>query len=114
MNNLTSNKKAHGTFIGSLRLEPNKPQQVFVDSELKFGASTRTYIVREKPQLNKHAINPSSILNSSALDSMNESGTDKDDSFSILTHLPESETEIDVIFNGLMSTLSSFKPTKRH
>lgn len=91
--------KAHGTYIGSLKLDPNKPQQVFVDSELKFGASTRTYIVRERPQLNKHAVNPSSILNSSSssiVDSLNE--TDKEDpsGFALLANLPESETELDV------------------
>ena len=85
---------AHGTFIGSIRLESNKPQQVFVDSELKFGASTRTYIVREKPQMSKHAVNPSSILNASVSDSIIES--EKDDSFSLITSLPESELELDV------------------
>ena len=76
---------------------------MFVDSELKFGASTRSYIVREKPQLNKHAINPSAILNNSSannsiVDVLNESGTglDKEDSFSLLTSLPESEVELDV------------------
>lgn len=71
---------------------------MFVDNELKFGASTRTYIVREKPQMSKHAINPSSILNTSGGDSINESGTEKEDSFSLLTSLPESETELDVNF----------------
>lgn len=89
----------HGTFIGSLRLEPNKPQQVFVDSELKFGASTRSYIVRERPQINKNA--SSSILNSStgSANSENGDGTgNKDDSFTIhATNLPESEIELDVI-----------------
>lgn len=78
----------HGTFIGKLRLEPNKPQQVFVDSELKFGASTRSYIIREKPQNNK---NFPSILNNSNT-SENE---DKDDSFSQSLTLPESEAELD-------------------
>ncbi|CAF0847861.1 unnamed protein product [Brachionus calyciflorus] len=78
----------HGTFIGSLRLEPNKPQQVFVDSELRFGASTRSYIIREKPQNNK---NFPSILNNS-----NQSETeDKDDSFSQSLTLPETEAELD-------------------
>ena len=37
---------AHGTFIGNVKLEHNKPQQVFIDSQLKFGASTRFYIIR--------------------------------------------------------------------
>lgn len=40
----------HGTFIGSIRLEPNKPTQLPVDSTFHFGASTRLYILRERPQ----------------------------------------------------------------
>ncbi len=32
-----------------MRLEPNKPQQLFIGSELKFGASTRQYVIRERP-----------------------------------------------------------------
>ncbi|XP_077455780.1 nuclear inhibitor of protein phosphatase 1-like [Stigmatopora argus] len=40
----------HGTFLGHIRLEPHKPQQVPIDSTLSFGASTRTYTIREKPQ----------------------------------------------------------------
>ncbi len=40
---------AHGTFIGSMRLEAHKPTQVPLDSTLSFGASTRTYVLRERP-----------------------------------------------------------------
>ncbi|TRY93674.1 hypothetical protein DNTS_001123 [Danionella cerebrum] len=40
----------HGTFLGHIRLEPNKPQQVPIDSTVSFGASTRVYTIREKPQ----------------------------------------------------------------
>ncbi|XP_072016062.1 nuclear inhibitor of protein phosphatase 1-like [Amphiura filiformis] len=40
----------HGTFLGSIRLEHNKPQQVLLDSTIRFGASSRSYILREKPQ----------------------------------------------------------------
>ncbi|PAA61104.1 hypothetical protein BOX15_Mlig000701g2 [Macrostomum lignano] len=40
----------HGTFIGTFRLEPHKPQQVPIDSEIHFGASSRVHIIREKPQ----------------------------------------------------------------
>jgi len=82
----------HGTFIGSIRLDPNKPQQVFVDSELKFGASTRTYIIRERPQLNKHF--PSSMLQS-ANNSLNESKEDDSINMSNIAALPESEAELD-------------------
>jgi hypothetical protein len=28
-------QKAHGTYIGNIRLESSKPQQVFVDSQVK-------------------------------------------------------------------------------
>lgn len=89
---------AHGTFIGSIRLDHNKPQQVFIDSELKFGASTRTYIVRERPQANKHF---PSMLVKSTIDnnkSLNDSKDENEDyhnsSFNILS-LPESEAELD-------------------
>ncbi|XP_014666791.1 PREDICTED: nuclear inhibitor of protein phosphatase 1-like [Priapulus caudatus] len=39
----------HGSFLGSIRLESHKPQQVPIDSTIRFGASTRTYIIRERP-----------------------------------------------------------------
>lgn len=37
---------AHGTFIGKMRLESNKPTQLPIDSTFHFGASTRNYIIR--------------------------------------------------------------------
>lgn len=37
---------AHGTFIGSIRLEQHKPQQLLVDAMFRFGASTRSYVLR--------------------------------------------------------------------
>ncbi|XP_008293886.1 nuclear inhibitor of protein phosphatase 1 [Stegastes partitus] len=40
----------HGTYLGRIRLEAHKPQQVPLDSTMSFGASTRVYILREKPQ----------------------------------------------------------------
>jgi nuclear inhibitor of protein phosphatase 1 len=87
----------HGTFIGSLRLEGSKPQQVFIDSELRFGASTRSYIIRERPQINKHF--PSILQsnnNSNANESLNESGEEKQDQNSLnVSILPESEAELD-------------------
>jgi hypothetical protein len=97
---------AHGTFIGTIRLEPNKPQQVFIDSELKFGASTRTYIIRERPQMNKHF--PSMLVNSANTnpnnnntknDTQNDSISrdDTDEYGNNFTSLPESEAELDVI-----------------
>lgn len=37
---------AHGTFVGSLRLEALKPTQIPIDTTISFGASTRTYTLR--------------------------------------------------------------------
>ena len=38
----------HGTFIGSLRLEPHKPQVIPIDTTIYFGQSTRCYTLRER------------------------------------------------------------------
>nr|SVE76424.1 EOG090X07CE [Daphnia longispina] len=40
----------HGTYIGTMRIESEKPTQLPVDSTFHFGASTRYYILRERPQ----------------------------------------------------------------
>lgn len=45
-----------GTFIGNIRLEGHKPMQMPVDSKFRFGASTRTYILRERPQTGNRPI----------------------------------------------------------
>ena len=83
-------------------MDPNKPQQVFVDSELKFGASTRTYIIRERPQANKNF--PSSIVNTS----LNDSKEDDSLNMSNMT-LPESEAELDVIIKKLIIIFRIFQ-----
>ncbi len=41
---------AHGTFIGRIRLEANTPTPLAIDTTFSFGASTRSYIIRERPQ----------------------------------------------------------------
>lgn len=71
----------HGTFIGTIRLELNKPQQVPLDSELHFGASTRIYIIRERP----NTIAPTVPSDDKMGDEL-EGG---------LLGLPETETELD-------------------
>lgn len=73
---------AHGTFLGHIRLEPHKPQQIPIDSTVSFGASTRQYTLREKPQALPSALK----------------GDDKgdDDELKGLLGLPEEETELDV------------------
>lgn len=73
---------AHGTFIGSIRLDARKPQQVPLDSDLHFGASTRRYVIRERPQ---------TIGSGAALGE-----GDKEDMEGGLLGLPETETELDV------------------
>jgi nuclear inhibitor of protein phosphatase 1 len=74
---------AHGTFIGSLRLEAKKPQQVPIDSQIHFGASTRIYIIRERPQ-NKPNVSGAANV------------TTSDDVEGGLLGLPEVEGELDV------------------
>ncbi|WAR23306.1 PP1R8-like protein [Mya arenaria] len=68
----------HGTYIGHIRLESKKPQQIPIDSEIHFGASTRIYIIRERPQI-------------SQADDGDQAG-DKDGN---LLGLPENENELD-------------------
>ncbi|CAG9792754.1 unnamed protein product [Diatraea saccharalis] len=46
----------HGTFIGKMRLEAHKPTQLPIDSNFHFGASTRNYIIRERPTGNARGI----------------------------------------------------------
>ncbi|KAJ8289245.1 hypothetical protein COCON_G00019040 [Conger conger] len=70
----------HGTFLGHIRLEAHKPQQVPIDSTVSFGASTRAYTIREKPQSQ-----PSSAPG--------EAGEDEE--LKGLLGLPEEETELE-------------------
>lgn len=74
---------AHGTFIGSLRLEAYKPTQLPIDSSFHFGASTRNYIIRERPQTGIRPI----------IDEIEKAGDESDGG---LLGLPETETELDV------------------
>ena len=46
----TKHSSAHGSFIGSIKLEPQTPKQMLVDQSVHFGASSRTYTLRERPQ----------------------------------------------------------------
>ncbi|GFV21806.1 nuclear inhibitor of protein phosphatase 1 [Trichonephila clavipes] len=72
----------HGTYIGSIRLEAHKPTQLPVDSKFHFGASTRMYILRERPQKAGRTTSDDHEKKSDEL----EGG---------LLGLPESETELD-------------------
>ena len=78
---------AHGTFIGSVRLEAHKPTQLPVDSNFHFGASTRNYIIRERPQA------PGGSVMSRPV--MEELEAREDGSGAALLGLPQTETELD-------------------
>ena len=82
---------AHGTHIGHIRLESRKPQQVPIDSEIHFGASTRLYIIRERPQ---------AITGQISDDNDNR----REDLEGGLLGLPETETELDV--NSIIHVLN--------
>ncbi|KAI1894892.1 hypothetical protein AGOR_G00120440 [Albula goreensis] len=73
----------HGTFLGHIRLEAHKPQQVPIDSTVSFGASTRAYTIREKPQTQ-----PSSGPGDS-------SKAGEEEEHRGLLGLPEEETELE-------------------
>lgn len=65
-------------------MEPHKPQQIPIDSTVSFGASTRAYTLREKPQTLPSAVKG------------DEKMTSEDDELKGLLGLPEEETELDV------------------
>lgn len=69
----------HGTFIGNMQLDSNKPTQLPINSTFHFGASTRYYVIRERPSGNAMGI-MEDIPNS-------EEGA--------LLGLPETQTELD-------------------
>ncbi|XP_072465633.1 nuclear inhibitor of protein phosphatase 1 isoform X1 [Notamacropus eugenii] len=73
----------HGTFLGHIRLEPHKPQQIPIDSTVSFGASTRAYTLREKPQTLPSAVKGDEKMGG------------EDDELKGLLGLPEEETELD-------------------
>ncbi|KAL6053288.1 hypothetical protein STEG23_009383, partial [Scotinomys teguina] len=73
----------HGTFLGHIRLEAHKPQQIPIDSTVSFGASTRAYTLREKPQTLPSAVKG------------DEKMSGEDDELKGLLGLPEEETELD-------------------
>lgn len=74
----------HGTFVGSLRLEAHKPTQLPLDTTISFGASTRSYTLRERPQVSMAMVTDGE----GALLEEGEGGT--------LLGLPELDNEIDV------------------
>jgi nuclear inhibitor of protein phosphatase 1 len=69
-----------------VRLEAHKPQQLFIDSELHFGASTRVYVIRERPPVNMPKL----------LSSISQNSDDKSEDLNNSLNLPESEADLDV------------------
>ncbi|XP_052860094.1 nuclear inhibitor of protein phosphatase 1 [Anopheles cruzii] len=74
----------HGTFIGSVRLEGHKPTQLQINSQFSFGASTRHYILRERPTVGSRT----NIMEDIPMTMM-------DTSDGTFLGLPESQTELD-------------------
>lgn len=90
---LIDNGSTHGTYIGKIRLEPKKPTQVHIDSVLSFGASTRAYIIRERPQGAGGAGGGGGPGNVAAIDATSE--INESELEGGLLGLPETETELD-------------------
>ncbi len=70
--------------MGTLRLEANKPTQIPLDITIRFGASTRSYTLRERPQV------------SLSMATDGEGGTLEEGEGGTLLGLPELDNEIDV------------------
>ncbi len=74
----------HDTFVGTMRTEAHKPTQIPLDTTISFGASTRSYTLRERPQVSMTII----------MDG--EGGTLEEGEGGTLLGLPELDNEIDV------------------
>jgi len=75
----------HGTFIGTLRLESQRPTQLCInDARFHFGASTRQYVLREKPPI---------IMSRPIMEELERSTSDREGKG--LLGLPETDTELD-------------------
>jgi len=74
----------HGTFIGNVHVEKNKPTQLPIDSNFHFGASTRQYIIRERPQAGPRPI----------MEELEKAGTEGTEAGRLMG-LPETESELD-------------------
>lgn len=77
-----------------MRLEAHKPTQLPIDSTFHFGASTRYYIIRERPQTGTRPI----------IEELEKLSEDADAGG--LLGLPETETELDVCILYLVNMLN--------
>lgn len=88
----------HGTFIGHIRLEDHKPQQVRIDSEIHFGESSRIYIIRERPQVPGNKLHHIFGSNANTMGSSNDPNGDHNDENKDANNsyaMPENEIELD-------------------
>lgn len=76
---------AHGSYIGSIRIEANKPTQLPIDTSFHFGASTRIYTLREKP--------------AQVTAKSNENAEDTE-----VLGLPDTQIDLDVIYIYFLNT----------
>lgn len=76
-------------------MEGYKPTQLPIDSGFHFGASTRNYIIRERPQTGIRPI----------IDEIEQAGEEAEGG---LLGLPETETELDVSQTTTQSNLTVF------
>ena len=96
----------HGTFLGNVQLEHERPMQLAVDDSFSFGASTRSWVLRQKPTA-QASLSCDTSLNTS---NVSESGAENESNLSLLG-LPEGENELDDLtefntaHNRRMSTL---------
>lgn len=72
-------------------MEAHKPQQIPIDSTVSFGASTRAYTLREKPQTLPSAVKGDEKMGG------------EDEELKGLLGLPEEETELDVSMRALLA-----------
>ncbi len=73
-----------------MRLDPNKPTQIPLDITLRFGASTRSYTLRERPQV------------SMAVVTDGEGTTLEEGEGGTLLGLPELDNDIDVSWDKIL------------
>lgn len=113
---LTDLGSVHGTFLGTIRLEANRPMQLAIDDTFHFGASTRLWTLREKPT----SVATTDDYTDSRMNSEADGATTNDTSGlanTSLMGLPESETEVDDLtefntaHNRRLATLTIDDPT---
>jgi nuclear inhibitor of protein phosphatase 1 len=104
----------HGTFIGSIKLEAHKPTQLPPGSQVHFGASTRVFVLREKPQGSKDV----KVIGDSCSTSNNEGEAPLPEDDNELDHLTEYNTATNkristVGISDISNTKSAPNPNKK-